>query len=131
MTTPSSVSDRLPLLGKDSSDNQLMVSDGNSMSDNWLDRTTSTTPNGGAPYNDRERCRESENASYSDRWPGRHVAVWRFSREDVVLAVLLPISFNESVTRGQRNDPFLQSDGSASSTRWVQPRAAPRCLFDS
>jgi len=47
--TPSSVSDRLPLLGKDSSGNQLMVWDQNSMSDNWLDRTTSTTPNGAPP----------------------------------------------------------------------------------
>jgi len=37
MTTPSSVSDRLPLLDKDSSDHQLMVADGNSMSCSWLD----------------------------------------------------------------------------------------------
>ncbi len=114
--TPSSVSDRLPLLGTDSSGNQLMVWDQNSMSDNWLDRTTSTTPNGGAPYNDRERCRESENASYSDRWPGRHVAVWRFSREDGEVSIVFPILFNESVTRGPRNDPFLQSEGYGSST---------------
>jgi len=38
-----------PTYSYDANGNQLTVSSGNSMSYNWLDQTTSTTPNGGSP----------------------------------------------------------------------------------
>lgn len=114
--TPSSVSDRLPLLGKDSSDNQLMVSDGNSMSDNWLDRITSTTPNGAPPTvigNVVERVRKLHTATDD--------------REDMVQSggSAVRTAKWQSCSRSlNRRGMFLRPDD-------ANLALPPRCVFDS